>query len=159
MEEFLKHIETYNLMNYLFPGIIFGAMFSYIYGKNIYDTNVIIATFEYYFTGLVLSRIGSVIIKPILERLKIIESEEYKNYIEKENDKINLLQRESNQYRTFIAVFIVLIIIEMNNCIFGDRTKSICIIYFSLLVILFILSYRKQNKFILNRIGDTTKNK
>lgn len=154
MEEIIKKIETYNIVNYLLPGIIFTIIFTYLTGINIINENTGIAIVEYYFIGLVLSRIGSIIIKPILKACKIIDEEKYEDYIDKESkdEKIPILIREGNQYRTFISTFVVLSIIEINNIIQKNYDKRMILIAFSALVVLFILSYRKQLIFITKRI-------
>lgn len=154
METFFNKIETYNILNYLFPGIIFASILTFLIEKNIYSSSLIIAAFEYYFTGLVLSRIGSVVINPILEKIKAIKKEKYKNFIckEEKDKKIEMLQREANQYRTFVATFVCLLLVEIYNCIFIDVSKVKTIIYFIGFIILFTLSYRKQVNFIIQRL-------
>ena len=142
MENFLNKIETYNILNFLFPGIIFASILTSLIEKNIYSSSLMIAVFEYYFTGLVLSRIGSVVINPILEKIKVIKKENYKSFIckEEKDKKIEILQREANQYRTFVATFVCLFLVEIYNCIFVDLSKVNNIIYFIGLIILFTLS-------------------
>ena len=81
MEKIIEKIEVYHFINYLLPGIIFGTIFTEITQKNFFNDNIILAIIEYYFVGLVLSRIGSIIIKPILEKLKIITCAKYSQYI------------------------------------------------------------------------------
>lgn len=156
METFFNKIEAYNIFNFLFPGIIFASILTFLIEENIYSSSLIIATFEYYFTGLVLSRIGSIVINPILEKTKIIKKEKYKNFIckEEKDTKIEILQREANQYRTFVAVFICLLLVEIYICIFVDISKINTIIYFIILIIIFVLSYRKQTNFIIQRIKE-----
>lgn len=154
METFFNKIETYNILNFLFPGIIFASILTFLIEKDIYSSSLIIAIFEYYFTGFVLSRIGSVVINPILEKIKVIKKEKYKNFIckEEKDKKIEILQREANQYRTFVATFVCLLFVEIYNCIFIDISKINVIIYFIGLIILFTLSYRKQINFIIERL-------
>lgn len=154
MDELIKKIETYNIINYLLPGMIFSISFKYLTDINISNSNAAIAIAEYYFIGLVLSRIGSIVIKALLKKCKIIKEEEYEVFIdkEKEDEKISILVRDGNQYRTFIATFVVLALIETYNIIKGNTDKWITLIAFLVLIILFILSYRKQLIFITKRI-------
>ena len=154
MEKFFDKMETYNILNFLFPGIIFASILTFLTEKNIYSSSLIIATFEYYFTGLVLSRIGSIVINQIIEKTRVVKKEKYKNFIckEEKDKKIEILQREANQYRTFVATFVCLLLVEIYNCIFVDISKINTIIYFIGLIILFTLSYRKQLKFIIERL-------
>lgn len=154
MGKFFDKMETYNILNFLFPGIIFASILTFLTEENIYSSSLIIATFEYYFTGLVLSRIGSIVINPIIEKTRVVKKEKYKNFIckEEKDKKIEILQREANQYRTFVATFVCLLLVEIYNCIFVDISKINTIIYFIGLIILFTLSYRKQVKFVIERL-------
>lgn len=154
MEKVFDKMETYNILNFLFPGIIFASILTFLIEKNIYNSSLIIATFEYYFTGLVLSRIGSIVVNPIIEKIRVVKKEKYKNFIckEEKDKKIEILQREANQYRTFVATFVCLLLVEIYNCIFVDISKINTIIYFIGLIILFTLSYRKQVNFIIERL-------
>ena len=154
MGELIKKIETYNIINYLLPGIIFAIIFKALTEIDISNINAGIAIVEYYFIGLVLSRIGSIIINPILKKCKIIYEEKYEDFIDNESkdEKIAILVREGNQYRTFIATFAVLALIELNNIMHKNYDKWMTVIAFIALMILFILSYRKQLIFITKRI-------
>lgn len=161
MEKIIEKIEVYHFINYLLPGIIFGTVFTEIIQKNYFNDNIVISIIEYYFVGLVLSRIGSIIIKPILEKLKIITCEkDYQQYICccKTDNKVELLQREANQYRTYIAVFLCLTILEIYYSIVNKIFCKISILFLAL-TILFVLSYRKQLKFVLERLKYTNQNK
>ena len=154
MDKKKKKIETYHVINYLLPGVVFGIFLCYLLEINIYDSNAAVAVIEYYFTGLVLNRIGSVIIKPILKKFNIIYETDYKKFVnmEKEDEKISLLVREGNQFRTFIATFLILILVEIYNIIIGNDEKAVIIVLFLFLSILFTCSYRKHTKFILKRV-------
>lgn len=154
MEKLLERIESYQLINYLIPGIIFASILSFLIDENIYSPDGIIAGFQYYFTGMVLSRVGSIILDPFLEKFGIIKKESYGKFVkgEKVDEKVNVIQREANQYRTFITAFVSLLIIEIYNCFTVDCSKSIYIIYFIALSILFVLAYKKQMQYVVERI-------
>lgn len=159
MGEFMDKLENYNILNYLVPGVIFGALLNYLIGQNIYDNIAFVALIEYYFSGLVLSRIGSLIVSPILQKTKIIKKMEYRRFVEQEknDDKMTLLQREANQYRTYIATFLSLLMVQVYNIFTGNTEKWVSIICFIALIVLFILSYRKQSQFIVARIENKAK--
>lgn len=154
MEEIIKKIETYNIVNYLIPGIIFTVLFSYLTGITFLNNNFGIALVEYYFIGLVISRIGSIIIKPILKICRIIDEEEYSKFINKESkdEKIPLLVRDANQYRTFIATFAILTGIEFYNILNKIYDKWNIVFILLGLTVLFIFSYRKQIGIISQRV-------
>lgn len=153
MEKIIEKIEIYHFINYLLPGTIFVAIFNKIFENNFFDSNIVIAVIEYYFIGLILSRISSVLLQPIFKKTKIIKYADYNKYIKssKEDDKLEILQREANQYRTYIATFIILAIVQSYICI-TNKNFTIILVLFVGLAILFTLAYKKQIKFIVDRV-------
>ncbi len=153
MEKLIEKIEIYHFINYILPGTIFVAIFNKICINEFIDSNVVIAVVEYYFIGLILSRIGSIILQPIFQKIKLIKYADYNKYIQasEEDNKLEILQREANQYRTYVATFIILFIIQSYTCIVNKKF-SIILIFFVGLIALFILAYKKQIKFIVNRV-------
>ena len=153
MEKIIEKIEIYHFINYLLPGTIFVAIFNKIFENNFFDSNIVIVVIEYYFIGLILSRIGSVLLQPIFKKTKIIKYADYNKYIKasKEDDKLEILQREANQYRTYIATFIILAIVQSYICI-ENKNFTIMLVLFVGLAILVTLAYKKQIKFIVDRV-------
>ena len=156
MSELLQKLSTYNIFNYLFPGVVFVILLNRYTGINLAVDDVILGMFLYYFFGLVLSRIGSILIGPALRCTKIVEFSDYARFIRasKLDDKIELLSEVNNMHRTIIAMLVVLLAISICN---GSVT---CLLTTSLLgiVTLFVLSYRKQTSFITKRIDETLRN-
>lgn len=153
MEKIIEKIEIYHFINYLLPGTIFVAILNKIYENEFLDSNVVIAIIEYYFIGLILSRIGSVILQPIFKKVKFIKYVDYNKYIKsiEADNKLEILQREANQYRTYIATFIILTIVQSYTCIVNKKFSMILILFVGLAT-LFTLAYKKQIKFIVDRI-------
>ena len=156
MSELLQKLSTYNIFNYLFPGVVFVILLNRYTGINLAVDDVILGMFLYYFFGLVLSRIGSILIEPALRCTKIVEFSDYARFVRasKLDDKIELLSEVNNMHRTIIAMLVVLLAISICN---GSVT---CLLTTSLLgiVTLFVLSYRKQTSFITKRIDETLRN-
>lgn len=156
MSELLQKLSTYNIFNYLFPGVVFVILLNRYTGINLAVDDVILGMFLYYFFGLVLSRIGSILIEPALRRTKIVELSDYARFIRasKLDDKIELLSEVNNMHRTIIAMLVVLLAISICN---GSVT---CLLTIGLLgiVTLFVLSYRKQTSFITKRIDAALRN-
>ena len=67
MEEILKpiieKISSYNIFNNLYPGILFIYLLKFMFGINILSDNWFENLIVFYFVGMVLSRIGSIIIQ------------------------------------------------------------------------------------------------
>lgn len=156
MSELLQKLSTYNIFNYLFPGVVFVILLNRYTKINLAVDDVILGMFLYYFFGLVLSRIGSILIEPALRCTKIVEFSDYARFVRasKLDDKIELLSEVNNMHRTIIAMLGVLLVISICN---GSAT---CLLTAGLLgiVILFILSYRKQTSFITKRIDEALRN-
>lgn len=156
MSELLQKLSTYNIFNYLFPGVVFVILLNRYTEINLVVDDVILGMFLYYFFGLVLSRIGSILIEPALRCTKIVEFSDYARFIRasKLDDKIELLSEVNNMHRTIIAMLVVLLAISICN---GSVT---CLLTTGLLgiVTLFVLSYRKQTSFITKRIDEALRN-
>lgn len=157
MQDFLKRISSYNLFNYLFPGVLFAVIGEKISPWSFVHENIIITLFFCYFYGTVISRIGSLIIDPVMKILRIIKEKDYKTYIiaRQEDTMIQVLSEVNNTYRTIISLILSLL------CLYGASECSklypctYAFIYTTLpiaLLILFSFSYRKQNNYILKRI-------
>jgi hypothetical protein len=157
MKELLDKMSSYNLFNYLFPGILFAVLSKEITTYSFLQENLIIGVFIYYFIGLVVSRIGSLIIEPILKKLSFLKFADYKDFISasQKDSKIELLSEINNMYRTLSSLFILLILlkvyelIESKLPILKDWNSYILL---ALLLFMFLFSYRKQTTYIIKRI-------
>lgn len=157
MKELLDKISSYNIFNYLLPGIVFTAWFSQLYDLTLNNINVVLDAFICYFFGLVVSRFGSIVIEPIIKFFKIVKYDSYSRFIKasKKDEKLDVLSETNNMYRTFIALFCLIGLIYCYSWIesklswLEDLRMLITII---LLIVLFLLSFKKQTKFINDRI-------
>ena len=155
MEKLLEKLSSYNIFNYLLPGIIFSILLEKTTTYKIIHENIIMEAFLAYFIGLLISRISSVIIEPILKKVKFVKFAEYNDFVlASENDnKIELLSEANNMYRVFISLFVVLIIVhiyeQLLQQVLGEYTNFILIV---LLLSLFLFSYRKQTNYITQRV-------
>ena len=163
MKEFIDKLTSYRLFNYLLPGIIFVVIADQTSTFSFIQENIILAFFLYYFIGMIISRIGSLIIEPILIKLKLIIYSPYPDYIaaSKKDKKIDLLLEENNTYRTICALFLVLIVLKMYEFLlikFAFFSKWNSWILIVGIFILFVFSFRKQTNFITKRINNNIKN-
>lgn len=75
MDELLKQIvgkiSSYNIFNNLYPGILFCYVLKIVLDINLLSNNWFENLILFYFAGMVISRIGSVIIEPIMKKIKI----------------------------------------------------------------------------------------
>lgn len=107
---------------------------------------------------MVISRIGSILISPILKKTGFIKFEKYSDYIDtsKKDQKISLLLQDSNTYRTLISLFLCtsLVSIFSNQIItsLGFSRNTLATITSMTLFILFLFAHKKQAEFISKRI-------
>ena len=92
MKDLLDKISSYNLFNYLLPGILFVCISKYLTDYNFIQDNDFIGAFLYYFIGMVISRFGSLFVEPILKRISFLKFADYKSFVSasKKDDKIEL---------------------------------------------------------------------
>lgn len=157
MKEIIDKISSYNLFNYLLPGIIFVILLKQVTSFNLVLEKDFLGAFLYYFIGLVISRIGSLILEPIYKYIKLVRFSDYKDYLEatKNDEKIELFSEINNTYRTLASLFFCLLIcILYDRFIFNLLSKYNIDIYVTTigLLILFVFSYKKQTGYINKRI-------
>jgi hypothetical protein len=157
MNELINKISSYNLFNYLLPGAIFIAIFEKMTVYKIIQTDLLVNAFLVYFIGLVISRIGSLMVEPIFR--KFVTFADYKDFISasKNDKKIEILSEANNTYRTFIALFVVVFILKSYFLFIPSNNYGVYILIF-FLFILFIFSYTKQIKYITKRIQNINQN-
>ena len=63
MNELLDKLSTYNIFNFLLPGILFAIVGDTISSYKFVQEDIVVGVFLYYFMGLVISRVGSVTIQ------------------------------------------------------------------------------------------------
>lgn len=157
MKDLLEKLSTYNIFNYLFPGVVFVAITKSLTKYNFVQEDIVIGVFLYYFIGLVISRVGSVVIEPTLKWINFIKFSEYKDYVEasKKDKLIEVLSEANNMYRTLLSLFLSLSFLKFfevlsDRCKFFDSNSAELAIL--ALLILFAFSYKKQTDYITKRV-------
>jgi hypothetical protein len=163
MKEILDKISSYNFFNYLLPGIVFSYLLRETTTINIIQNDIVIGVFLYYFVGLVVSRIGSVVIEPIFKKIKFVKFSEYKDFIaaSKNDSKIDLFSEVNNTYRTITSIAFSLVFMKLTLYLFSILSLSIQIQKLTGIIALFVLfssAYRKQTNYITKRIEADKKN-
>ncbi|MDK0764145.1 hypothetical protein P5E87_15380 [Clostridium perfringens] len=158
MESFLNQLTSYNILNNLLPGTIFCYILKYFLNIDLISSNLIGDLFFYYFCGMIISRIGSILIEPLLKKTKFVKFVDYKLFLKasKEDSKISILSETNNMYRTFIALFISILIVKIYNYysnIYIVLKNYSDIIIIAALLILFLVSYKKQVNYIKDRVN------
>jgi hypothetical protein len=157
MKEIIDKLSSYNIFNFLFPGIVFCVLSKEVIGYNLVLDNILMGVFLYYFVGLVISRIGSLILEPILKKVRFVTFSKYSDFLDAsiKDVKIELLSETNNMYRTIISLIMMLAVsfgfhtLENYYPIFL-QLRWILLAFF--LLALFLLSYIKQTKYIADRV-------
>ena len=79
MKDLLDKLSSYNIFNYLLPGILFVGLGKEITSFSLVQDNLLIGLFFYYFIGLIISRIGSLTLEELLrnKKIKFVKFAEY----------------------------------------------------------------------------------
>lgn len=162
MNELLGKISSYNLFNYLFSGVLFAVLAKTFTSYSFVQSDAVIAFFVYYFLGLVISRIGSLIIEPFLKKTKFVKFEDYASFVtaSKKDPNLDIFSEVNNMYRTLSAVCFSVILLKLYEVIkaeigaFHGETYVILV----LLLIVFLFAYKKQTAYISKRIITNNKN-
>ncbi len=157
MKDFIEKLSSYNIFNYLLPGILFAVFAENLTAYRIIQDDLVVTLFLCYFIGLCISRIGSLILEPILKKISFIRFAPYADFVQaaKTDPKLEILSEANNMYRTLCSLFFTLCLLMMFEAIVirvgisqDLSTKALCV----LLGLLFAWSYRKQTTYITKRI-------
>ncbi|MCM4161697.1 hypothetical protein FHG64_02775 [Antarcticibacterium flavum] len=162
MKEIVEKISSYNLFNYLLPGILFVIFLREITNYDLVQEDFFIGAFLYYFIGLVISRFGSLIISEFLQNIKFIKLADYQEFIlaSDKDQKIELFSEINNMYRTIISFLTLLLLAKLYEILsirIGISQMLSYILLIIVLIILFIFSYKKQLGYIAKRISSRNK--
>ena len=157
IKEFADKLSSYNLFNYFFPGLIFVVILKETTNYNLYQKDLLIGAFLYYFIGLIISRIGSVLIENFLKHKKIdfVKELDIIKLLKafKADHKIEIFFEVCNMYRTITAMFLLLILIKGYEIIIKNLIQHNSLLYIILEILgfmIFLFAYKKQNKYVFD---------
>lgn len=157
MEKLINKISNYHVFNYLVPGGVYIIIFDSFVEKVFYTSNYIILFLIAYFIGVIISRFGSLVISKILYKFTKQVGDDYSNYIDacNKDQKVDELMQDKNMYRSFCSMLVLLLISKIVKIIidkFNINIEILIIIIAILLIVLFSLSFLKQNRIINERV-------
>ena len=157
MKELLDKISSYNLFNYLLPGTLLVVILDKFMIYSFVQDNLAVDVFVYYFIGLVISRVGSLVIDPLLKKISFLRFAPYEEFVSasKKDSKIEILSEVNNMYRTLCSMFVLILLFLVYRSLvlrfsilkYGSPYTVVFI-----LLIMFLFSYRKQSEYITKRI-------
>ena len=162
MESLLERLSSYNILNNLIPGaffVFFGKLLNVI---SLPLDGVVERIFVYYFCGMIISRIGSLVIEGIFEKVKWIKYVPKAEYVAavKKDARIESLLETSNMYRTCAGLFLTLGIVKGYSTLVELLAIPGCVTAWMVVILLFILfsaSFVKQTRHIVSRVDAANK--
>jgi len=164
-EKLITRFSSYELLNNLIPGAIYVVIAQKLTSFKMQTGNIWSDIVLYYFAGLVIGRIGSLVIESFLKWSKTLPSEPYSEHVkaEQKDKRISELSLVNNMYRTYSAVALSIIITVVFSYFWplikvNDGSKPIVIIVgCALLLVVFVKSYIKQTNYVADRIRTINK--
>lgn len=164
MDALINKISSYNIFNYIIPGVVFCYFFNSFFGVKIDGEQVIYNFCLYYFWGLLISRIGSLVVEVLSVKLKFVIYAPYHDYSNavKKNSDIKILLEMNNMFRTFSSVFMSLFFIELLFLViskiplwhvYATKFSIDNTIVSLILFLLMMFSYRKQTQYIVKKVN------
>ncbi len=157
MNDLLAKISSYNIFNYLVPGAVFGVLAERLGTIDFGSRDILTRLILYYFIGLCISRVGSVVIEPVLKWVRFVRYAPYGRYLKAcdKDAEMSVMIEVSNTYRTLTSAFLLLPISMVINAKANQLQLSVTARYAILalaLLTLFAFSYRKQASFVKQRV-------
>ena len=158
MDGLLDKISSYNIFNYLLPGSLFAVIADAVTDYRLIQEDIVVGLFLYYFIGLVVSRIGSLVVEPVLKAVRFVTFVDYSNFVEasKADPKIDVLSETNNMYRTLCALFLLLLMVVLFDRFapllpwLVDGSPYIAGVA---LLTMFMFAYRKQTAYVVRRVN------
>lgn len=160
MEYILNLLLPFELFNNLFPGVIF-IYFLKLHNYFPFNPNAEAyeSLFIAYFIGLVINRVASLFLEPVLKALhffKLFNISDYPEFLQgrKNDDRIKIPIQINNMYRAYFLIFLLLLFLIILKI---RSTKDFYfykkeVIGFLFLIYIFGHSYIKQTRFIKKRL-------
>lgn len=157
----LDRVGSYEIFNNLLPGVLFCFIVSNGTRFIIPSMGFFEDLFVFYFRGLIISRIGSLMIEKILRKSKFVKFANYADYCKasQKNKFIKTLSETNNTYRTLISLTLMVLLTKIADiCLYDEivlsqARKTIAFFLLCILVlVLFLFSYKKQTGYIKSRV-------
>jgi len=163
MNSFIEKLGSYHILTNLIPGAFFVLFADYLFDIHISTGNIGEDVVIYYFIGLLIGRIGSLVVTPLLrtewgkKKRAFIKYADYSDYIKatKIDTKIDVLSETNDGFCNLLTCSILLPLLEIFRVIFTNKAQF-CIEWkwalIPLFIIIFLFSYRERTSHIRKRV-------
>lgn len=153
MDEVIKKVSSYDLLNSLIPGaalVYFMKVFGYL--DYVVEDAFYLVVFAYAL-GLVASRIGSLILEPIAIKRGLFQHD-YVSFMQAEtdDDRLTNLVTISNMYRTLAGALIMLAVLALGSLVPMDSRLWLYIGYGVACFLLLFCGWVKQERYVARRV-------
>lgn len=160
MEKILEKLDSYRILNNLLPGIAMSFLCEKAWGITVVEGSFPENFFIYYFIGMVVSRTSSVVVEPICKAIKLVKYTSHDEYAKasKIDTMIKVLSESNNSYRAiFTACLIALLgkLIIIICSTLNITLEAVKLMLLLLVTVLFAAAYRKQTKYVVDRVRKT----
>ena len=157
MKAILEKLSAYSILGYLLPGSLFVILGERLTSFSLIQRSWIVGIVLYYFIGLVISRVGLLVVKPVLERIGLVKESPDADYMEasESDSRIDILSTQNNLFRTLCAMVMMLIGLKVGEKVIGVLPWGADVYDFIMLAglsVLFLFSYRKQAQEVVRRV-------
>ncbi|MEN6463053.1 MAG: hypothetical protein ABFC94_17005 [Syntrophomonas sp.] len=156
MSSILEKLGSYQILTNLLPGAFFVLALKFFFGL-ILPTNVAEDIAVYYFMGLIINRIGSLVVEPILKKFHFTQYASYPDFVKaaKADTKVDTLSEMNNYTRSLLTCVLLLPVMRILQAwslkwTWFSLNWKWCLI--ALLIVLFLFSYRKQTDYVRKRV-------
>lgn len=156
MESLLSKISAYHLISYALTGLLLTSCYIVLHGLSP-EYNPAIIFGAVYLVGLLVSRIGSILLEWPLKKTGFIQYVPYAEFVEAEtiDSKVSGLAEQSSFYRTLCCGFGLLAgfsAVDGREPIVPNIQGRVETVAFFLITCLFLFAYKKQCKFVYDRV-------
>jgi hypothetical protein len=162
VNNFLGKLGSYHILTNIIPGAFFVLLSRHLFGIAIATENTVEDVMLFYFTGLLISRVGSLVVTPFLRRewgkkkCVFILYADYTNFLRatKADPKIEVLSETNDGFRNLLTCSVLLLIVEPARVMIqqtplytGWKWAAVPI-----LIVIFLFAYREQTEHIRDRV-------
>lgn len=157
MNSIIEKLGSYQIFTNLFPGAFFGLGLRFFFGLEFPTKNVGEDLIVYYFMGLIISRIGSLVVEPLLKKIRFLKFAPYGDFVSasKIDVKIDKLSEINNYMRSLLTSVMLFPItggVKRLTQMFPWVSCNWKWILLILVLIVFLFSYRKQTSYVRKRV-------
>ena len=157
MNSIVEKLGSYQILTNLFPGAFFGLSLRFFFNLAFPTKNIGEDLIVYYFMGLIISRVGSLVVEPLLKKVCFLKFAPYGDFVaaSKIDTKIDTLSEINNYMRSLLTCSLLFPIVgglqqlaRVCSCFSFVWKWGLLIIIF----MIFLFSYKKQTNYVRKRV-------